>query len=110
MTTDTVQTATGYDWKGLLWGVAGAALIALLLAPMISRWLGISAVLAVILIGAALAFLGKTGGAVRTMGQAGVVFGLASFANNLLRPALASVPLIGGAIAGGQKAANGMNV
>lgn len=95
-TTDVVQKTTGESVKGLLVMAAGAAVIAVLVAPYIQKYLGISATLALILGGAALAYFGK--GIFKGMGQGAALFGVASWAMSFI------APLLSGAM--GRKPAN----
>ena len=86
---DPVNKATGESVSGLVWMVAGAAAVAVFLAPLVSRYLGISATLALILGGVALAYFAK--GGLRKAGQGAAVFGIASWAMTLLGPLFASI-------------------
>lgn len=97
MSDSTLEKATGESMSGLAWMVAGAAAVAVFLAPLISKYLGISATFALILGGIALAYLGK--GGLRKAGQGAAVFGIASFAMGYLTP-------IFGGLFGGAKTAN----
>lgn len=84
--TDVVQKATGESVKGLLVMAAGAAVIAALVAPFITKYLGVSSTLAIILGGAALAYFGK--GLFRQLGQGAAVFGVTVWAMGFLGPML----------------------
>lgn len=68
---------------------AGAAVIAVLVAPYIQKYLGISAGLALVLGGAALAYFGK--GIFKQMGQGAALFGVASYAVGFLAPLLGNI-------------------
>jgi hypothetical protein len=86
MTDTVVQKATGESLGGLGWMVVGAAALAVFVAPLVSRYLGISATIALIVAGVALAYFG-TGG-IRKAGQGAAVFGIASWAMGYLAPML----------------------
>ena len=86
--TDVVQKTTGESVKGLLVMAAGAAVVAVLVAPYIQKYLGISVTLALILGGAALAYFGK--GIFKQMGQGAAVFGVTSWAMSMLAPLFAN--------------------
>lgn len=85
----TVQKLTGDDVKTLAWGVVGAAAVAVFVAPMVSKYLGIGPTLALILAGLAVAWFFS--GTLRKMGQGAVVFGLGSLAVSYLGPMLQRV-------------------
>lgn len=94
MSSDVVQKTTGESVKGLLIMAAGAAVVAVLVAPYIQKYLGISATLALILGGAVLAYFGK--GLFRQIGQGAALFGVTSWAVAMIAPLLSRMnPLAG---------------
>lgn len=102
MTSDgIVQKGTGETVRGLLWMAAGAAFVAVVVAPYLTRMLGIGAALAMILAGVAIAYF--TGGGFRKAAQGAAMFGVASLAMTYLAPIFARV--VPGA--GAQKKASG---
>ena len=90
----TVNKLTGDDVKGTLWGVVGAAAVAVFLAPLLSKYLGIGGVFAIIIAGAAVAYFFS--GKLRLMGQGAVTFGLASLAMAYIGPMLHRINPFGG--------------
>lgn len=81
---DPVQKVTGESTKTVIWMVAGAAAVAVFVAPLLQRYLPISATLALIIAGAALAYFGK--GAIKSAGQGAAFVGISSYAMSLIAP------------------------
>ncbi|HWG92546.1 MAG TPA: hypothetical protein VNZ52_16995 [Candidatus Thermoplasmatota archaeon] len=92
--TNAVQTATGESGKSLAFMVVGAVAVAVLVAPLISRFLPVGATWAMILAGAAVAYFAK--GAIKKAGQGAVIFGLATVAMQFLGPILSKINPFGG--------------
>lgn len=82
--TPSVEKLTGEDVKGTAWGVIGATVAVVVLAPIVAKYLGISATLALIIAGIGLAYFGR--GLVRKMGQGAAMFGLTSWVVAMLGP------------------------
>jgi hypothetical protein len=94
-----VEKATGENGKNLLWMVAGATVLLILVAPHVKKWIGVSIELALVISGFALAYLGR--GSWRKAGQGAVVTGIAAFAASTFGPMIARFNPFGGKSAAG---------
>lgn len=95
--TNPVETATGESMSSLIWMAVGAA-AGILVGPLVASYLGISPVIATVLVGAALAYFAS--GAMKKLGQGAALYSIVSLAVGFLGP------IFGGLVGGNAQPAN----